>query len=195
MPNNIASGDPLADLIKEFVLAAHGNFDRVRELYQLHPEVLNCKFLEFDENALEAAGHMGRRDIAIWLLDRGAPPTIYAAAMLGQKDSVERFLAEAPERGRRPGVHGFSVLFHAALSGDTEIADILLARGGDVGLGAALHAAVSARHLEMAEWLLVHGAPVNSPNFQGETPLAVALRTDRDAIAELLRRHGGVGTA
>src|SRR5947209_20486402 len=126
MSDNTSSNGPPKDLVREFVLAAHANLPRVQELYEQDPPLLNCKVPEFDENALEAAGHMGRRDIADYVLEQGAPLTIYAASMLGQRDAVERFLAEDPELAKRPGVHGFSVMYHAALSGDTTIAELVL---------------------------------------------------------------------
>jgi ankyrin repeat protein len=181
------------ELIEQFVLAAHGNFVRVRELYALEPALLNMKFEKFDENALEAAGHMGRRDIAEWLLAEGAPMTIYAAAMLGDTERVGSFLRADPTLAGRPGVHGFSVLFHAALSGKVEIADLLEAHGGLQGTGAALNGATGFGHLEMARWLLDHGADVNSPDFQGRTPLETATELGLSEIADLLRERGGSG--
>lgn len=189
--SNQETTEPAPELIEQFVLAAHGNFARVQELHQQHPDLLNCRYEKFNETALEAAGHMGRRDITGYLLAQGAPLTIYAAAMLGRGEDVAYFLENDPESARRPGVHGFSVLFHAALSGDVEVAEAVLAGGGNVGLGPALNGAVSKGHSAMVEWLLAHGAPVNSPDFEGKTPLAVAVVTGADDIATVLRQHGG----
>ena len=194
MSNQETTG-PAPELIEQFVLAAHGNFARVQELHQQHPDLLNCSYEKFNETALEAAGHMGRRDIADYLLTQGAPLTIYAAAMLGRGEDVARFLQNDPESARRPGVHGFSVLFHAALSGDLEVAEAVLERGGDMGMGPALSGAVSNGRCAMVEWLLAHGAPVNSPDFEGKTPLAVAVATGADDIATVLRQHGGSESA
>jgi ankyrin repeat protein len=179
------------ELVEQFVLAAHGNFVRVQELHAQHPECLNTKWEKFDENALEAAGHMGRRDIAGYLLDSGAPLTIYAAAMLGEEDSVARFLHDNPSLARIPGVHGFSVLYHAAFSGKVEIAELLLAQRGDVGQDTALHAATSGDHRTMAIWLLEHGAHVNGLNFEGKTPLRVARESGLEDMAVLLTERGG----
>lgn len=194
MPNQETTG-PEAELIEQFVLAAHGNFARVKDLHQQHPDLLNRKYEKFNENALEAAGHMRQRDIAEYLLSQGAPLTIYAAAMLGRGEDVARFLENDPESARQPGVHGFSVLFHAALSGDTELAEAVLAHSGDVGPGPALNGAVGNDHCAMVEWLLAHGAPVNAPDFKGRTPLAVAVAKGQGDIARLLRQHGGSETA
>jgi len=193
--SNQETTEPAPELIEQFVLAAHGNFARVKELDQQHPELLNCRYEKFNENALEAAGHMGRRDITGYLLTRGAPLTIYAAAMLGRRDDVAGFLEHDPDSAQRPGVHGFSVLFHAALSGDVEVAEAVLARGGDVGMGPALNGAVRNGRCAMVDWLLAHGAPVNAPDFEGQTPLAVAMANGNDDIATVLRKQGGSETA
>lgn len=179
------------ELVGEFVLSAHGNMERVLELLSQHPDLLNMKWERFDENALEAAGHMGRRDIAGYLLERGAPMTIYSAAMLGREDLVAEYLREDPSLARTPGVHGFSVLYHAALSGNVALAELLLTYGGDNGKDAALHAAISGDHPAMATWLLEHGANANALNFEGKTPLQVARESGWDDLVALLIEHGG----
>jgi ankyrin repeat protein len=46
-------------------------------------------------------------------------------------------------------------------------------------------------HVEMARWLLAHGANVNGLNFDGKTPLRVALDNDRSDLAALLIDHAG----
>ena len=47
-------------------------------------------------------------------------------------------------------------------------------------------------HTEMVKWLLAHGATdVNVPNYEGKTPLKVAVERDNQEIAEVLREHGG----
>lgn len=183
--------DSNQELVERFVLAAHGNMEQVLDLLAQHPELLNAKWQTFDENALEAAGHMGRRDIAGYLLEHGAPMTIYAAAMLGREDLVAEFLHENPSLARVPGVHGFSVLYHAALSGNVAIAELLLSHGGDEGKDVALHAATAGDHLAMATWLLEHGANPNGLNFEGKTPLQVARESGRDDLAAVLIDYGG----
>ena len=186
-----SAGTAPAEAVEAFVLAAHGNFERVKELHREHPGVLTARYATFDETALEAAGHMGRRDIAEYLLDAGAPLTIFAAAMLGQTDRVAEFLERDPSLANANGVHVIPPLFHAALSGKTEIADLLVAHGGGDGAGVAVHAAIRPGHVEMVRWLLARGADPNTPNFEGKTPLKVAVETGQQEIADLLRRHGG----
>lgn len=187
----LALMDSNQELVEQFVIAAHGNLGRVQELHSQHPEMLNSKWEKFDENALEAAGHMGRSDIAGYLLENGAPLTVYAAAMLGMEDRVAAYLQENPSLARTPGVHGFSALYHAALSGKVEIAELLLARGGDIGQDAALHAAAAGNHVPMATWLLARGANVQALNFEGKTPLQVARESGLQDMAALLAERSG----
>jgi hypothetical protein len=180
------------ETIEEFVLAAHGNYPRVCAMLAEEPSLLNSKWARFDENGLEASGHMGRADIANHLLERGAPLTIFAAGMLGRTEDVAAFLREDPTLASANGVHGISIMYHAALSGKVEIAELLVAHGGGSGAGHALHAAVRPGHMEMVEWLLARGGDPNTLNFEGKTTLDVALALGHAAIADKLRAHGGV---
>ena len=55
------------------------------------------------ETGLGAAAHVGRRDIAIYLLDKGARIDIFAAAMLGKLDIVRAAVADDPGVVQRSG--------------------------------------------------------------------------------------------
>ena len=78
-----------ASLIQQFVGNAHGDLDRVKELLSQEPALINACWDwgggDF-ETALGAASHMGRRDIAEFLLENGARLDLFAAAMLGKLD-------------------------------------------------------------------------------------------------------------
>ncbi len=181
---------PSQEEVEAFVLAAHGDLDTVKRLHAREPALRDARWRKFDESALEAASHMGRREIAAYLLDADAPPTIRAAAMLGQTAQVAAFLDEDPALARATGAHGIPALFHAALGGRTEIADLLVAHGDGDGAGAALHGVVKPGHTAMVVWLLDHGAGVDTPDYEGRTPLRVALDSGHAEIADLLRQHG-----
>src|SRR5579859_960768 len=179
------------DLVEPFVLNAHGNLAKVQELYAQHPEVLNVPWAKFDETALAASSHMGAREIAQFLLAKGAPLTICAAAMLGRQDDMAAFLARDPNLANAKGAHGIPLFFHAAMSGQTKITELLLARGGGDGIDVALHGAINFGHTEMVAWLLTHGVKhPNVPNYEQKTPLQVATEQGCTEIADLLRQHG-----
>ena len=179
------------ELVEPFVLAAHGNLARVQELYAQHPEVLNVPWAKFDETALAAASHMGNREIAHFLLSQGAPLTVCAAAMLGMQDELAAFLEQDSSLSNARGAHGIPILFHAAMSGQIEVAELLLKHGGGEGINTALHGAVNLGHTAMVEWLLAHGVTdVNAPNYEQKTPLRVATELGHSEIAGLLRARG-----
>lgn len=107
-------------VVKETVGVSHGNLARVRELVERQPALANAAvdwgFGDW-ENALGAASHMGRRDIAEVLLAHGARPSIFSAAMLGQLEVVRGFVAASPGSQRVLGPHGITLLAHAKAGG------------------------------------------------------------------------------
>ena len=107
-------------LAKEIVGVSHANLARVRELLQQQPALAKASFdwgYGDWETALGAAAHTGRREIAELLIENGAPPTLFSAAMLGQLDLVKAFLAATPGAQRMRGPHSFSLMVHAKLGG------------------------------------------------------------------------------
>jgi hypothetical protein len=91
---------PLAPaLVNEFVGKAHGDLDRVCELLERHPTLVNAAWDWGGgdwETALGAAAHVGRHDIALHLIDNGARIDIFAAAMLGYLPIVRATLEAIP---------------------------------------------------------------------------------------------------
>ncbi len=115
-------GDPLpGELVKEWVSKAHSDFARVQELFVQEPQLLNASWDwgggDF-ETALEAAGHVGNREIAEFLLAKGARMNIFCAAMLGRLDIVKAVLQAYPELKHSAGPHGLKLIHHANKGGD-----------------------------------------------------------------------------
>lgn len=109
------------ELVREFVLKAHSDIDRVRELLAIEPKLVNASWDwgggDF-ETGLGAAAHTGRREIALLLLDRGARLDVFAAAMLGMLDVVKAALTACPQAAQAPGPHGIPLLTHAKMGGE-----------------------------------------------------------------------------
>lgn len=106
--------------VLEFVANAHANLDRVRELLDGQPGLLNSAWDWGDgdwETGLGAAAHMGRVDIATFLLDRGARLDLFAAAMLGEIDIVRAAVTRFPSMRAALGPHGIPLLDHARAGG------------------------------------------------------------------------------
>jgi len=111
----------VASLVQEFVGNAHGDLNRVKELLAQEPALINATWDwgggDF-ETALGAASHMGRKDIANFLLEHGARLDIFAAAMLGNLDIVKAALEAHPNAINTPGPHGIPLIVHAQAGGD-----------------------------------------------------------------------------
>jgi hypothetical protein len=109
------------ELVKDFVGKAHKDLDAVKALLQQEPGLLNAMWDwgggDF-ESGLEAAGHVGRRDIALFLLDNGARMNIFCAAMLGKLDIVKAILTNFPELKNSKGPHGLKLIHHATKGGE-----------------------------------------------------------------------------
>ena len=111
-------------LVNEFVAKAHGDLNRVTELLTQEPALINATWDwgggDF-ETALGAAAHMGRKDIANFLLEHGARLDIFAAAMLGKLDIVKAALTAYPDALNTPGPHGIPLIVHAEKGGEDAV--------------------------------------------------------------------------
>ena len=109
-----------ASLVQEFVGNAHGNLERVKELMAQEPALINSVWDwgggDF-ETGLGAAAHMGRRDIASFLLENGARLDLFAATMLGNLDIVRATLETYPDSLNALGPHGIPLIAHAQAGG------------------------------------------------------------------------------
>ena len=111
----------VADLVQEFVVKAHGDLERTRELLDAEPALVNAAWDWGGgdwETGLGGAAHMGRRDIASFLLERGARMDLFAAAMLGELAVVKAALSAFPNARDVAGPHGISLLAHAQAGGE-----------------------------------------------------------------------------
>lgn len=107
-------------LAREIVGVAHRDLARVRELVTAHPSLAKASwdwgFGDW-ETALGSASHVGNRPIAEFLLEQGAPPTIFSASMLGQLDVVKAYAAAMPNIHLLRGPHGIPLAAHARAGG------------------------------------------------------------------------------
>ncbi|WP_135550393.1 ankyrin repeat domain-containing protein [Paenibacillus cymbidii] len=109
------------ETVKEFVANAHGDLNRVKELLEQYPGLLNAAWDWGGgdwETALGAAAHTGQRGIAEYLLGQGARIDLFAAAMLGKLAIVRAILEDDPQALHAPGPHGFPLMAHAKAGGD-----------------------------------------------------------------------------
>jgi len=107
-------------LVHDFVGKSHADLEGIRELLEREPALINSSWDWGGgdwETGLGAAAHMGRRDIATYLLEHGARLDLFAAAMLGNLDIVRATVETYPEVIDIPGPHGIPLIAHAQAGG------------------------------------------------------------------------------
>lgn len=108
------------EMVKEFVIAGHGDFGKVQSMLKDHPNLLYSKFDwgngDF-EAGIEGAGHVGNKEIANYLIEAGSRVTLFVLTMLGRTDLVKPVLEAYPKLIFANGPHGFTMLHHARAGG------------------------------------------------------------------------------
>ena len=120
------------ELVREFVIAGHGNMEKTGQLLEQKPAVINSTWDWGGgdwETALGGASHMGNRGIAELLLSKGARMDVFCAAMLGKIEIVKAFLADDPKVADLKGPHGISLLRHAQAGKQDAVIELLMAKG------------------------------------------------------------------
>lgn len=180
--------------IREFVIAAHSDLEKVQEMLEAQPALLGVSHQwgpDDYEDGIGAAAHVGNREIAEFFLAQGVPGNICVLAMLGRADQVNEALHADPSQANARGAHGIPVMFHAAMSGNIEVAEELKKYGCNEGYSFALHGAINHGHVQMVAWLLGNGADdLSVRDYQGKTPLQRATESNLPQVEALLRDHG-----
>ena len=108
-------------LVQETVGASHARLERVRELVTAYPELAKSSwdwgFGDW-EAPIDAASHTGQREIALFLMEHGARPTVFTYAMLGELNIVKVVLDSQPQLRKMGGPHGLTLLHHARVGGE-----------------------------------------------------------------------------
>ncbi len=187
--------DPAA--VRAFVSAGHRDLPKIKELLALHPAILDAT-VDLGggdwESALGAAAHTGNKEIVRFLLEAGARPDLFCAAMMGEREVVVSTIRFAPQASNARGPHGLTLLYHLGYSGDVRLAETVSPHLAERSrhCNQALRSATLLGHAAFVAWLLENG--VNNPNLKafGKTALDVAVEKGFDDIAGLLRAHGGM---
>ena len=127
-PNSVFAQEktPLnSELVKEFVIAGHGNLEKTKQMLEVTPGLLNASHDwgngDFEET-IEGAGHVGNRDIALYLISKGARFTIFVAAMLGKLEIVKPAIEAFPDLIKSKGPHNLDLIHHATKGGENALA-------------------------------------------------------------------------
>ena len=113
------------ELVKDFVIKGHHDLEGAKKLLEETPGLLNASWDwgggDF-ETAIGGAGHMGRTDIAEYLISKGARMDIFVATMLGKLDIVKGIADAYPDALNSKGPHTLSLVFHAEKGGEKALA-------------------------------------------------------------------------
>lgn len=150
-----------------------GDLNRVKEFVEQNTKLANDVSAPDGFSPLGLAAHFGRRQVAQYLLRKGADVnfaspesgfTALTGAIAGGHPGIVRILIDAgADVNHRYETQDFSPLLAAAADGDAEIVRMLIAAGADV----------------------------TAHTKDGKTPVSMALERGHPDIAELLRKHGG----
>jgi ankyrin repeat protein/L-ascorbate metabolism protein UlaG (beta-lactamase superfamily) len=121
----------------------------------------------------------------------GAPPAIHKAAESGDLDRIRDLVHEDAGAVAATNGQGFTPLHVAAVSGQRQAAELLLALGANVNATAndgttPLHVAAANGRNEMVSFLASKGADITHADPSGMTPLHFAAYAGHTATAEAL---------
>ena len=101
--------------------ASHRDLDKVKELVSASPALAKAAwdwgFGDW-ETALGAASHVGRHDIAEYLIANGARPDIFTFAMMGNLEVIKAAVASNPGIQKLYGPHSINLMRHAEAGGE-----------------------------------------------------------------------------
>ena len=192
-----------SDLVKDWIGKAHQRqIEPMIELLKRDPGLLQSSWdwgAGDWESAMQAAAHTGSRDMALFLIDRGARVDLFATAMLGELTLLKTSIDSFPGALQVRGAHGIPLLSHA-IAGEAparKVVDFLLARGVDVNARhnngmTALMIAVQTGQRDAVQLLISKGADPKAKAVNGNTALALSLKRGDAGITQSLKDAGAI---
>ncbi|QTN30978.1 ankyrin repeat domain-containing protein [Akkermansiaceae bacterium] len=130
-----------------------------------------------------------------WTLGNTGETPLTAAAKHGRVDVVRYLLAHGA-RINQPDGFGDTAIIKACFSGDLSLVALLVKEGGDPAFKGeshtAMHLAAALGHVDIVEFLLKAGLPVDIPDKNGRPPLYAASRSGNLEGARFLVAHGAI---
>jgi ankyrin repeat protein len=123
--------------------------------------------------------------------DQGMPLIVLAARE--KSDQVAKVLLDDPKTDiEKVDNHDENALMLAALNGDVELAQLLIAKGAEVNKKgwAPLHYAATNGHDDVVQLLIEHSAYIDAASPNGTTPFMMAARGDHVTTMKVLLQGG-----
>lgn len=118
--------------VKEFVRLGHFDLPGVTQMLSDIPAFIHATYDwgggDF-ETALGGASHMGRKDIAEFLISKGARLDIFSAAMMNKIEIVKSIVEAFPDTLNCKGPHTITLLMHAQKGEAKEVIEYLRSKG------------------------------------------------------------------
>ncbi len=188
--------DPMGAAQEIFDVIRAGDAVRLKALLAADPSLAGKRNAQGHSPVLIAQYHH-RRELVGLLLATKPELDIFDAASVGDTSRVGELLQRDPSLVNVYSGDGFYPLGLAAFFGHPETVQLLLARGADVTQVArnamkvqALHAAAAGRHFAVVKLLVEAGAPVNTTQQEGWTPLQEAVQHADLEMTRYLLAHG-----
>ena len=177
--------------------ALHEDIPTLQAILDAHPELANAA-APHGLRALSEAIYGYSHDAVSLLRARGAQPTLFEAAALGDLAALDAWLRADPTLVHAYSFDGWTALHLAAEFGQVEAVRALLAASADPNTGSRgdtgntpLSVACTIQgNEEIAVLLLVAGADVNAHLEDGATPLHRAAENADEPMVRALLAHG-----
>ncbi len=177
------------DLVDVFVNSAH--HDPVVAIAMLRRNrSLAAARSSWGETALEAASHLGHRDLIECLVESGAGVDLFAACAMGDSQAVRGLIHDSDLAAC--GVHALPLLHFGVMSRDLGMVELLLRQGVELNPRGAslspLHSAVAIGSVPMIRALVAAGVDCSLTDAFGATALdwAYDVEDRGSALAVLL---------
>ena len=157
-----------------FTAAMTGRTELVATMLDEYSELINRRSLKRNRTPLEEALNYQQHEVANMLIDRGATISVHSAAALQDTSHLAKILDAEPHLLEARDDNQQTPLIIAARCGNSEIIEILLARGADPNAAnrwqvTALNEAVVNGHAQAVEQLLAAGADATATNRAEKT--------------------------
>jgi uncharacterized protein len=163
---------PVRHDIDPFVSAAHDDPEAAMAMLAADPD-LAAATSSWGETALQAASHLGHRELIARLIDKGAELDVFAATAMGDMEGASELLEDTSPDAC--GVHSLPLLHFGVVSRDLAMLQMLLRAGVALNPKRAslspLHSAVGIGSVPMIRVLVAAGVDCAVTDAFGATAL------------------------